>query len=131
MLCKYCFQTDHDIETCKTILCKICKETGHPHWLCKNGKRKQDKRVLSNSGSSVVSTTTTNNTTTPRRDTQVRNNSSLNNLTKSETTTTTTNSLLNGIIKSEGFNTSVLTNETRRDVSFYTKQSQRKWADIL
>ncbi len=116
MLCKYCFQTDHDIETCKTILCKICKETGHPHWLCKNGKRKQDKKVLSNTGSSVVTTTPT----TPRRD--IPRNNSLNNI---SSPTSTTNSLLSAI------STSAVTNETRRDVQFYTKQSQRKWADIL
>lgn len=39
MSCKYCYQTDHTIENCKTIICKVCRESGHPHWLCKKSKK--------------------------------------------------------------------------------------------
>lgn len=39
MSCKYCYQTDHTIENCKTIICKLCRDSGHPHWLCKKSKK--------------------------------------------------------------------------------------------
>jgi hypothetical protein len=95
MSCKYCFQTDHTIEQCKTILCRVCKEIGHPHWLC-NKDKKNAKKTTSKPMITIPKTVEKpieSNVQTPKLNT-------------------------NGI-------------ETKRDIHFYMKQSQRKWSDIL
>lgn len=101
MSCKYCFQTDHTIETCKSIFCKSCKEIGHPYWLCKNGKNKRNEK-------SNIRPSTSNSSLKSKKDTV------------STSTTPTTPTVPKNIV-----------NETRRDLQFYLKQSQRKWSDIL
>ena len=34
MVCKYCHEKSHYIDTCPVIICKICGDVGHPKWLC-------------------------------------------------------------------------------------------------
>lgn len=34
MVCKYCHEKSHYIDTCPVIICKICRDVGHPKWLC-------------------------------------------------------------------------------------------------
>lgn len=34
MVCKYCHDKTHYIDTCPVIICKICRDVGHPKWLC-------------------------------------------------------------------------------------------------
>ncbi len=58
--CKYCFQTDHTIETCKTILCRTCKELGHPHWLCKGKDKKKSAPIVKTESSNKLSVSTSN-----------------------------------------------------------------------
>jgi hypothetical protein len=34
MVCKYCHEKSHNIDTCPVIICKICRGVGHPKWSC-------------------------------------------------------------------------------------------------
>jgi hypothetical protein len=52
MNCKYCYQSDHTIENCKTIICKVCRDSGHPHWLCKKAKKGGNHKKGSGSNTS-------------------------------------------------------------------------------
>lgn len=103
MSCKYCFQTDHTIETCKTILCRTCKELGHPHWLCKGKDNK--KKVQQQTSKLTVSTS----------------NSSLNKMVKKDTVSTPVASVP----------VAPLVKEVKRDMQFYLKQSSKPWSMIL
>ncbi len=102
MSCKYCFQTDHTIETCKSILCKSCKEIGHPYWLC---KKNEDKKSSSARGGKRVEKNLPVAPKVKREITQV------------------------AVPAPQPRQQPV--NETKRDLQFYMKQSQRKWSDIL
>ncbi len=99
MSCKYCFQTDHTIEQCKTILCRVCKEIGHPHWLCNKDK----KSVKKTSSKPMIHISKSN---------EKPIESSLS-------------------PKTNPIPVSSSISETKRDIHFYMKQSQRKWSDIL
>jgi hypothetical protein len=99
MSCKYCFQTDHTIEQCKTILCRVCKEIGHPHWLC-NKEKKNVKKTVSKPMITI----------SKQNEKPIESNHSSPKQIQ--------------IPVSIG-------SETKRDIHFYMKQSQRKWSDIL
>ncbi len=106
--CKYCFQTDHTIETCKTILCRTCKELGHPHWLCKGKDNKKKTSVVQ---PTMKITTSSSNT-------------SLNKMTgnKKEVVPVSTPTSIT---------TPSSVKEIRRDMQFYLKQSTKPWSSIL
>lgn len=103
MSCKYCFQNDHTIEQCKTILCRVCKEIGHPHWLCTKDK----KNIKKGASKPMLSPKTP---VTP---------------TFSEKVAKAPSMALSKEIKMP------LVPETKRDIHFYLKQSGRRWSDIL
>lgn len=103
MSCKYCFQTDHTIETCKTILCRTCKELGHPHWLCKGKDNKKKGSTVSQQTSKL--TVSTSNT-----------------MVKKETVSTPV-----AIVHT----TTPFIKEVKRDMQFYLKQSTKPWSSIL
>jgi len=110
MSCKYCFQTDHTIETCKTILCRTCKELGHPHWLCKGKDKKKGGSIVKTESSNKLSVSTSN--------------TSLNKMAgvKKETPTVST---------PVSVSTPIVTKEVKRDMQFYLKQSTKPWSSIL
>lgn len=108
MSCKYCFQSDHTIEQCKTILCRVCKEIGHPHWLCTKDK-KSIKKVISKPMLSPK------NPVTP----------TFSEKTNSKPTAPILPKEVSKIPISGGVP------ETKRDIQFYLKQSGRRWSDIL
>lgn len=109
MSCKYCFQTDHTIETCKTILCRTCKELGHPHWLCK-GKDNKKKGQQQSTSKLTVSTS----------------NTSLNKMVKKEKETVSTPVASVPVTPVAPF-----VKEVKRDMQFYLKQSSKPWSTIL
>ncbi len=108
--CKYCFQTDHTIETCKTILCRTCKELGHPHWLCKGKDKKKGGPIVKTESSNKLSVSTSN--------------TSLNKMVgiKKETPIVST---------PVSVSTPLATKEVKRDMQFYLKQSTKPWSSIL
>jgi hypothetical protein len=103
--CKYCFQTDHTIETCKTILCRTCKELGHPHWLCKGKDKKKSATIVKTESSNKLSVSTSN--------------SSLGGVKKETPTVAVSTPTLS------------TTKEVKRDMQFYLKQSTKPWSTIL
>ncbi len=105
MSCKYCFQNDHTIEQCKTILCRVCKDIGHPHWLCT-----KDKKSVKKTPSKPMAS--------PKKEVKPTYSSILEPKEQEK------------VIKNEPPKITVAT-ETKRDLSFYLKQSTRKWSDIL
>lgn len=107
MSCKYCFQSDHTIEHCKTILCRVCKEIGHPHWLCTKDK-KSIKKVTSKPMLSPKTPVTP---------------------TFSEKVSKPASTVLSKEVSKTPISISVP--ETKRDIHFYLKQSGRRWSDIL
>ena len=44
MVCKYCQQNNHLIDSCPTIICKICKNIGHPQWLCNKKRNNKNEK---------------------------------------------------------------------------------------
>jgi hypothetical protein len=109
--CKYCFQTDHTIETCKTILCRTCKELGHPHWLCK-GKDNKKKTFVGEQKTSKM-TVSTSNTSLNKMSSGVKKDT----LTVIPIQTTVS--------------TPIAIKEVKRDMQFYLKQSTKPWSSIL
>lgn len=127
MSCKYCFQSDHTIEQCKTILCRVCKEIGHPHWLCT-----KDKKSIKKVSSKPISSSKTS--ITPSFSEKV----SVSNFMENSNPSTQSDSRrisksISPIISKDGSKPIVSLNipETKRDIQFYLKQSGRKWSDIL
>lgn len=106
MSCKYCFQSDHTIEQCKTILCRVCKEIGHPHWLCT-----KDKKVIKKVPSKPMVSPKTQQMTSTFSEKVVKT--------------------VSPVIPKEGPKQTLSLPETKRDFQFYLKQSTRKWSDIL
>ena len=105
MSCKYCFQNDHTIEQCKTILCRVCKEIGHPHWLCAKDKKSTNNRKIDTKAEikKVVSKP----------------------MLSPKASTSNVNPIEKKVI------ITVQVPETKRDIQFYLKQSTRKWSEIL
>jgi hypothetical protein len=107
MSCKYCFQTDHTIETCKSILCKSCKEIGHPYWLCKKNEDKKSSSNSRNGGKRIEKNLPLPPKVVKREVTQV------------------------AVPAPQLPPRQQPVNETKRDLHFYMKQSLRRWSDIL
>ncbi len=120
MSCKYCFQNDHTIEQCKTILCRVCKEIGHPHWLCVKDKKMVKKPM-------IPSKTSPTSPTSPKEPNR--------NLSYSEKVSKPTiisnESLSKKVVEVKRIVKTDSVSETKRDIQFYMKQSNRKWSEIL
>jgi hypothetical protein len=123
MSCKYCFQTDHTIETCKSILCKSCKEIGHPYWLCKKNEDKKTSSNSRNGGKRVEKNLPLPPKVVKREVSQAVPAPQLH---RPSVMTQEAKCFVKGDLQKQQ-----IINETKRDLHFYMKQSLRRWSDIL